>query len=363
MAKSNRDFAPDYAVPPGETLRETIAELAMTQVELARRTGRPEKTISEIINGKAAIMPETAIQFERVLGIPTHVWLNLEANFQETKARLASTEKLEHEAQRVKDFPYAEMGKLGWVPKTRDRLGQAENLMRFLGIASFGVLDTDQAPAAAYRVASCKEPSGYALAAWLRAGELAAQRIEVEPFEAHKLRKNLPVFRDMTRQMDQEFQGELEKLCAKCGIAVVLLPHLKGTYAQGATRWLTPGKALIQLTIRYKHADIFWFSFFHEVGHLLLHGKRDIFVRWEQTQQDDVEREADQFAADTLIPPNWFAQLYKKAPYSRATILTWAKELGVGPGIIVGRLQYEGLLPHDQLNDLRIRFQWAAPES
>lgn len=361
MARSNRDFAPDYAVPPGETLRETIAELGMTQVELSRRTGRPEKTISEIINGKAAIMPETAIQFERVLGIPTHLWLNLEAKFQETKARLAYAEKLEHEAQRVKDFPYSDMARKDWVPKTGDRLRRAENLLSFLGIASFGVLDADQAPAAAYRVASCKEPSGCALAAWLRAGELSAQRIEVEPFEAHKLRKNLPVFREMTGQMDQEFQGELEKFCAKCGVAVVLLPHLKGTYAQGATRWLTPGKALIQLTIRYKYADIFWFSFFHELGHLLLHGKRDIFVRWEQTQQDDVEREADQFAADTLIPPDLFVQLCKKRPYSRAKMLDWAKELGVGPGIIVGRLQYEGLLPHDHLNDLRVRFKWAVP--
>jgi len=361
MVKDKLAFSPDYAVPPGETLRETIEVLGMTQIELSRRTGRPEKTISEIVNGKAAIIPETALQFERVLGIPARVWLNLEANYQATKGKLDCKKQLEREVKRVKDFPYAQMAGLGWVPKTQNPIERAEHLLSFLGVASFQILDRQ--PAAAYRVAQCKEPSGCALAVWLRWGQLAAQEIEVDPFDRGKLKQAVPFFLEMTRQLPEEFHQRLVSLCASCGVALVIMPHLERTYAHGATQWLTPDKALVQLTLRGKWADIFWFSFFHELGHLLLHGKRpEIFVNFVKKDKslpsNDKEAEVDQFAADTLIPPKDFEQIRSMGHYTTGRIRAIADKLGIAPGIIVGRLQHEGYLEHNRLNGLRVRFTW-----
>ena len=359
MVEDQLSFSPDYTVPPGETLRETINALGMTQIELARRTGRPEKTISEIVNGKTAIVPKTALQFERVLGVPARFWLNLEANYQATKAKLERKERLEHEAERVSNFPYAEMARLGWVPKAREPVEKAENLLSFLGVASFEALDKQ--PAAVYRVARCKEPSSCALAVWLRRGQLIAQEIETEPFDRKKVKAAVPKFRAMTRQPAGQLQGCMEKLCATCGIALVPVRHLQKTYVQGATQWLTPDKALLQITLRGAWADIFWFSFFHEIGHLLLHGKREhILVNYEPRHRSDdpKELEADQFAADTLIPGKDFERIQQMSHYTTSSVRDISTTLGIAPGIIVGRLQHEGCLRHNQLNDLRLRFTW-----
>jgi addiction module HigA family antidote len=89
-------FIPDYAIPPGETLLDTIKALGMPQAELAERTGSPKKTINKIIKGKAPITPDTALQLERVLGVSAAAfWNNLEKNYRETLARLAEQERLQ----------------------------------------------------------------------------------------------------------------------------------------------------------------------------------------------------------------------------------------------------------------------------
>ena len=358
MAEQPYAYDPDYAIAPGETIRETLTALGMTQAELADRMGRPKKTINELVNGKAAIIPETAVQLERVLGIPAQMWLNLEANYQATKAKTAHMEQLEQGIERVKDFPYTEMAKLGWVPSTRKAVEKVENLLSFLGVASFAALDRE--PAAAYRVAQCKEASGCALAAWLRRGELVAQHIETEHFNKRKVTKAIPLFRDMTNWPAARFQDRLKALCASCGVALVMVPHLKRTYVHGATQWLTATKAVVQLTIRCGWADIFWFSFFHEIGHLLLHDKRNqIFVNFGERQSTDEETEADEFAANTLIPPHDFERIRQAGQFTPRAVRAAAEELGIAPGVLVGRLQHEKLLTHIQMNFLRERFTWA----
>src|SRR4030066_743491 len=110
-------FQPNYAVPPGETLRETLEFLGMTQAQLADRTGRPKKTINEIIKGKAAITPETALQLERVLGVPASFWNNLERNYQETLERINEQKSLQRQIDWPKKMPLNALIKRGWVKK------------------------------------------------------------------------------------------------------------------------------------------------------------------------------------------------------------------------------------------------------
>ncbi len=357
MTDERLTFSPDYAVPPGETLREVLDELGMTQAELAERTGRPSKTISQIVNGKKAITPKTAIEFERALGVPARFWMSREANYQTTKARLAEGQRLlNQEADRVKDFPYAEMAKLGWVPETRKRIQKAQNLLSFFGVASFAALD--QRPAAIFRVAQSREPSYWALTAWLRQGQLLAHDMETASFDKAKLREAVPTLRAMTCGAPREFVPELTGTLARCGVALVVLPHLKKTYAHGATQWLTSDKALIELSLRCKWADIFWFSFFHELAHLLLHRRTEgVFVNRADVEPDELEMEANMFAADTLIRSEDFERIRQLQPLRGVAVREAAKSLGIHPGIVVGRLQHEGLVARDKLNSLRTRFE------
>lgn len=360
MATDERVLS-DLAVPPGELLAETLETLGLSQAEVARRMDRPTQAVNEIVKAKKAITPETAIQLERVLGVPAHVWLGLEVAYRQTLARRADRERLLAEVPLARAYPYAAMAELGWVPRTRAAEERAAHLLGFFGVASLSKVPP-VAAAAAYRVARGKTPSLPALVAWLRKGELDGRRLETQSFEAGRLRDALPALRPLTMDMSAAGVAKIQTRLAECGIALVFVPHLPGTHASGATRWLSPDKALIQMSIRGKWADILWFSLFHELGHVLLHGRAEVFIEWEAARRplDDQEREADQFARDSLIPPREYDLFLQRTPRpAAAAVADFACRFGVHPGIVVGRLQHDRKLPHSHLNGLRMKLTWS----
>ena len=275
-------FQPNYAVPPGETLRETLKFSGMTQADLAERTGRPKKTVNEIISGKAAITAETALQLERVLGIPASFWNNLERNYQETLARLKDEEQLLSHKEWLEKFPIAILTKFGWLPKEESPVRKLKVLLNFFGVAGVEEwIALWQSPQAAYRSSASFQRNPYAVAAWLRQGEIEAHKYEFKPYNANSFRKSLHQTRALTIEPPEVFEPKMKELCANAGVAVVFVSGLPGTHVYGATRWLNPNKAIIQLSLRGKTDDHLWFSFFHEAGHILLHGKRDVFIEDE----------------------------------------------------------------------------------
>ena len=356
MAEVKVPYAPDVAVPPGATLRETIATLGLTQAELAKRTGRPLKTINEIVQGKAAITPDTAIQLERVLDIPASFWNARERTYRERLAHLKAREELLGQVAEASLFPYAAMAKEGWISPSRDKLARVESLLSFFGVASLKSLPAVHE--AAFRIKAREHADGRALATWLRRGELQARKLESATFDSDQLRERVKDLRDLTRRVPEDWSVELVKLCASSGLAVVFVPHLPKTRVHGATRWLGTNRPVVQMTIRGKYEDIFWFSFFHELGHILLHGKRETFLEADSTEKTAKEREADKFASETLIPSAEFESWIGDRHFSVDRVTAFAARLGIAPGIVVGRLQHEGLVPHSNLNRLRRKLVW-----
>lgn len=349
----------DLPIAPGEYLAEVLAEYAMSQAELARRMGRPAQAINEIIQGQKAITHETALQLEQVLGVPAAVWLGLETEYQLTKARQAEKAGLDADATLLADIPYAAMAGRGWVPRACQSYEKVRHLRRFFGVAALVALPGVHAYACAFRRADVPA-SPYALAAWLRQGEIEARKLDTEQFNKAKLRATLPAIRELTRTPPEQFMPELTALLAAAGVALVVLPHLPKTYAHGAVFWLGDW-AVLQLSIRGSYADIFWFSLFHELGHLLLHGKRTIL---EGQDTDDgecrrLEREADTFAQDTLIPRGSYEQLVRSGTFSKDTLTAFADRHGIAVGIVVGRLQRDQHLGYQQYHRLRERYQWS----
>ncbi len=353
-------FSPDYAVPPGETLLETLEVMGMSQVELAERTGRPKKTINEIIKGKTAITPETALQLERVLGIPAGFWNNLERNYQETLARINEQKNLQQQINWLKKMPVNTLVKMGCVKKHTDKIQQLQEVLNFFGIASPEQWETRWMGAqVSYRTSQVFSNNPYAIASWLRMGELTTRNISCKPFDASKFRNSLLNIRQLTVKPPENFQGEVIRLCAEAGVAVAFVPEIPGIRASGATWWANPNKAVIQLSLRYKSDDQLWFSFFHEAGHILLHGKKEIFI--EGDGKNSKEDEADKFASEFLIPPKQYRQFIQSGRCSKAAIQNFASDLGIAPGIIVGRLQHDHKIHHSFCNDLKKRFAWEKP--
>jgi len=346
---------PDEASPPGVMLADTLGAKGISQTELAKRTGRPIQALNEIIKGKKAITPETALELERVLGTPAYIWLNLERDYRYNKARLEDLRRLDAQVAEGRAYPYAEMAKLGWVAATRDPIERVRELLKYFGVARLDAVT--QVQPVAYRKSRTKNASPQALAAWLRKGEIEAAEVKTKPFDVRKLKDSLPRIRQMTQSPPQKFQQPLCDLCAECGVALVFVPHLPKTYANGAVRWLDKDTALAQLSVLHRYDDIFWFSLFHELGHLLLHGKRDVFVESPDMEKTEKERAADKFAADMLIPPDEFRRLSLSTFFSREAVIRFAQEIGIAPSIVVGRLQHEVLLPPTHLNALRSKFK------
>lgn len=357
MGTKYDDFKPNIAIPPGETLKECLENIGMTQAELSKRTGLSTKHISEIINGKTPITQETSLKLENVLGIPASFWNNLEANYQETKARLEAEKEIENEQAIAKDIPYNHIAKLGWVETTRNLKEKVKNLRSFFGVASLKYLP--DVYCAAYRKADKGKASPLALATWLQKGEIEARKIHTEPFDKKKLMSHIEDFRALTKESPEIFEPKLKSLCASCGIALVLLPHIPKTYAHGATKWLSSDKALLQLSLRGSYADIFWFSFFHELGHIILHGKKQIFIEQKDNMNNvKLEAEADKFASNTLIPEKKYKAFIRNNNFTRESIISFADHLNLHPCIVIGRLQHDKILKFSDYHDLKPRFIW-----
>ena len=362
---------------PGDTVADYLGFNGWSQRDLARRTDLTPKTISEICNGKAPITPPTALAFEKVFGRPAHFWLNLQRQFDEAAARRTARAKSAEWKSWAAKFPVAQMKRYGWIEPDATRNSPAEALLGFFGVSSPNSWSSVwDAAGIAYRQTRRFETSPEAISAWVRATELiasqVASRLQVADFNDRVLRSSLDELRHQSRLGAETIMNPVQAICAAAGVIVVWVPELPGTGISGCARWIAEHRALIALTLRYKTDDQMWFTFFHEIAHILLHRKRRDFIldnaaedlsdRVVDPQMQKDEDEANRFAADTLIPPEPLSAFIKKGDFGNDAIHAFSEELGIGPGLVVGRLQFEQLIAPHQGNTLKQHLDWKLPE-
>jgi len=356
-SESNR-FMPDYAVHPGEILEETLSARNMKKSELAERCQLSAKTISQIIGGKAPITPETAIRFERVLGVSANIWNNLDAYFRLHIAKKADRRSIQGEKGWVNRFPVAELAKRGFISKRQTIAEMVEGLLDFFGVGSVEAWEVQFSRIlVSYRRSPAFKSSKESVAAWLRIGEIMAEEMETDPFDRKKFKSALNEIRSLTIEGPDIFEPQMKELCCKAGVALVFVSEFPKTRLSGATRWLRPDKALIMLSLRHKRDDHFWFTFFHEAGHILLHGKTVIFVDEEDMDDNSAEDKANRFAANTLIPAHMYKAFIQRGRFYKEDILAFARAVGISPGIVVGRLQRENKIKYNWHNNMTHKFK------
>jgi HTH-type transcriptional regulator / antitoxin HigA len=362
-ATAPRDtFRPDYAIPPGETLADLLEERDMTQTELAQRLGVSPKHINQVINGAASISAELALGLEKVFSVSAGFWLSRESLYQASVARREEQQVLKKAESWAKRFPIAELKKREFLPTGAKGSELVEALLQFLGTANPRQWDD---LTVSFRKSQKFASDTHALWAWLRVGELRAAEIDCEQYDPDEFLDALESVRPLTRLDPRDWEPQLVEACAAAGVAVVVVDTFTGARVNGATRWLSPTKALVQLSLRHRWEDVFWFTFFHEAGHVLLHRKKDVFIeeksRPAATRASagwlQVEREADRFASRALIPPKYERRLHELTVND---IVPFAERLGIAPAIVVGRLQHERVIPHSHGNQLRRRLTFVA---
>lgn len=350
----------DYAVPPGETLRELLEEQDISQRELARRADLSPKHVNRLIQGLVPLSADIAQRLELVTGTPARIWNSLEANYRSDLERLRSRNVLAADLSWLTELPVKVLVDRGTLPdQPSDKPSRMEQMLRFFGVASVDAWhDIYADTACAFRQAKAYEAKPGAVATWLRLGEIAAQDVYCRPYDAKAVESTLPDLRALTVQAPEIFRARMRDICAACGIAVVFVEEIPGARASGVTRWLTPAKALVQLSLRYRTDDHLWFTFFHEVGHVLRHGKSIVWIEDGPSSADDPrEAEADKFSRDLLIPP----RDAKVLPSLKTLddVRNFADRIGIAPSIVVGRLQHDNLWPHSQGNRMKTKLAFS----
>jgi HTH-type transcriptional regulator / antitoxin HigA len=331
-------FEPDYAIPPGESLREVMESLGMSQKELAKRTGLTVQSLNRIFKGTQPITYETANRLELATGVPATMWNNLEAQYREQLARIHERERLQDDLDWLKEIPVVELAKRGVLSCPKDTVELLREVLKFYGVSNVEAWRRIwEAPAVAARRSVCFESKAGPASAWIRLGELQARAINCRTFDKVRFKNALTQIRYLTREPAHVFEPEMKRLCAESGVAVALVREMKKVPWNGATKWLTPHKAMILLCLRGKGEDKFWFSFFHEAGHVLNDSKKDLLIN-DGSQDDPREKQANDFAAESLIPSKYNDAIRRIR--SKDEIVQMADLLGIATGIVAGRYQF-----------------------
>jgi len=356
-AKKLHGFEPDYAISPGETLKEVMESLNMSQKELAIRTGLTVQSLNRIFKGDQPISYETANKLELATGVPARMWNNLEAQYREQLAKAKERKHLETDLDWLKTIPTQELIQRNAIESQKDKVLLLRETLKFYGLSSVSAWkDIWAKPAVAARRSQCFETCPGPASAWIRLGEIQAYRINCQPFDKNNFIRAVKKIRLLTVKSPKEFIPETIQFCADSGVALALVREIKKVPWNGATKWLSASKAMILLNLRGKMEDQFWFSFFHEAGHVLYDSKKDLYIN-DGTINDPREHEANEFAANILIPRDRDPEI--ASIRAKEDVISLANELKISPGIVAGRFQHL-TKKWSYFNGLKRKFQWTA---
>ena len=353
---NTKEFRPDWASAPGDTIADILRERHLRVDEFARRIEQPQEYASDLLQGRATITVAVARRLEQVLGASVEFWVSRDFQYREDVARLSGADK-----EWLDELPVGDMIKFRWLTPTPRPAEEVAACLRFFDVPSVSEWQrryADLLEMVAFRISPSLDSRPAAVTAWLRQGEIEGGAIACSPWDPRGLEESLKRIRPLTRERDpKRFIPRLQELCARCGVAVTLVRAPNGCPASGATRFLSSTKALLMLSFRYLSDDQFWFSFFHEAGHLLLHGENGFFLEGGHAPPTRQEQEANGFAESILVPPD-LREAMLRLPLNGREVIRFARRVGISPGVIVGQLQFRGRFTHRQLNNLKRRYRW-----
>jgi HTH-type transcriptional regulator/antitoxin HigA len=342
---------------PGDTILETIEFLGMSQVELAERLGKTPPKVNDLITGKEVISLNTALQLEKVLGIDAQFWVKRELLYREKLLKLKEQEDFEKYKDWLSIQPIKVLKSLGYLKSKPNSPEMVDECLKFYGVASpnqWESLYINQYLLTNFRKSEAHKTSLGSLATFLRIGEIEMMNMTLNKYDKKVFKDSLIEIKKIVQSHPSDFAERLVDLCTSSGVALVFTPNIPKAPISGVARWVR-GIPLIQLTDRYKWNDQFWFSFFHEAGHILLHGKKDVFIEKSDNSENDSikEAEANDFARKTLLSPKFLENLPER--FTEKDLRKIARFYKTHPAIVVGQLQRLKKVPFSFGNKLRLK--------
>ncbi|MBT3037789.1 MAG: ImmA/IrrE family metallo-endopeptidase [Candidatus Thiodiazotropha sp. (ex Codakia orbicularis)] len=364
MSSQEYNFTPDWVSPPGDTILDLMEERDWNQVELANRLGFSTKHLNQLIKGKVTLTYDTALKLERVLGSTVSFWMNRESKYRQHVARLEAEQNYKGWIDWLDDVPVNELKKIGAIENIRNIDSNKPILVEHL-LSFFGVASPDEwrnyygSMSVSFRKTKEEQADNGAISAWLRLGEIEAEKTSAPKYNRSKFESAIKRIRELTVQTPDGFYPALYELCLEAGVKLLLVKPIPKSRVSGVARWLNGHSPIIQLSLYGKTNDKFWFTFFHEVAHILLHSdeKSDIYLdNTDLKSKNQKELEANDWAGSILIPEEYRFDLVGLR--SHVEILEFSKRINIHPGIVVGRLQHEGVIGYKSaLNKLKNSFE------
>ncbi len=357
-AAQKMSWSPDWAVHPGEHLAEHLESKGLSQAEFARLADMTPKLVSTILSGANPVTADSALKLERVLGMKADIWTGLQADWDLHQAKAAKEAEAEKAKATLACFPVKVLKDRKILPATNEPARLFDGLLQFFGVGGIEAFDARLANMAVrHRQSKTHEASPYHVAAWLLLGERQARAMDIPPYSEKKFAKAVREIRTLTVSGPEEFFPRMVELCRNAGVALVLEKPIEKTRLYGSARWIEGDRAIIQMSLRMKTNDHFWWTFFHEAAHVTLHKGR-AFADDQGGEGDGPEAEADAWAEDMLVGTERFRAFKTTRPRSEKAIVEFADELGIHPGIVVGMLQHHRVIDFKLFHHLKARYEF-----
>jgi Zn-dependent peptidase ImmA (M78 family)/plasmid maintenance system antidote protein VapI len=349
----------DWFSKPGDTIKSLMQRREIPAVEIAAALPGGMQKLRDLLEGRASIDASTARALQSSLGGSVSFWLKRQKNYEAALDRAVSKAVQQEADQWLNEIPTPVASKANPVSK-----GSREDRLRhklvYYNVANLRTWDARYGSIPSethFRTSPSFQSNRAAVLAWLRRGEIEADLIVTKPWSSVRLKQLLPDIRALSKiGRPDRFLPRLREILSDAGVALVVVPTPRGCHASGAARLVSPDKAMVMVSFRHRSDDQFWFTMFHELGHVLLH-QGHAFVDEDETPESPAEREANDFAMMCIVPPARRPELLKLGA-DKDSIVRFAVSVGVNPGLIVGQMQHEGIIDHGRMERLKRRWTW-----
>lgn len=349
------------AFHPGYYIAEVIEDMGISQEEFAIRVGTTPKNISTLVNGQINLSNDMAKKLSAMTGTSVDVWLRLQGEYDKKIIEIEKQKDLDAQKEVITLIDYSFFIRYANMPATRNANEKIDNLCKYLMISDLRILKQPDF-LVNYRtgIPTVETKNIINSRVWLQTAINLSREIVTEPFNAEKLKSFLPELRTMTIKEPKEFVTRMQEIFSQCGVAFVLLPHLKNSGVNGAVKWVSKDRVVLAMNTRGAYADKFWFTLFHEIKHVFQQRIKTTFISSTSDELEDMnaelEEEANKFSSDFLIPPNKL-KAWGPTPYtSDNEIVAFAKSIGIHPGIVAGRLQHEKIISESRCSKLKEKY-------
>ena len=320
---------------PGSYLRDNLEALEMSAKEFAFRTGISERTMSDLLNEKGSVTFDIAIKLGNFFGTGPNLWQNLQTAWDEYQIETQKREEMANDYNLLKDYKNY-LTKNNIISSGDSKEALVEKARKFIGVNFLSTL-TGETMVASFKEQKGGNASTFAQNFWLAYALTEARKLEIKPYERTKLFCSIAKMRSLTKLRPYQFYPKLQQILGECGVRFVYIPYMPKSNIYGATKWLSSNSVMMAVSNRGERADTFWFTFFHELAHVLMQHKRYCLL---QTNEEDSE--ADLLARQVIISDKQWKEFVDAKDYSEKSIVKFARSLDILPLIILGRLIKEG---------------------